>query len=363
MAKVELKDLTKRFGEVCAVGHLDLEIKEGEFVTLLGPSGCGKSTTLLCTAGLEEPTSGTILFDDQPVNDLSPRDRNVAMVFQDYALYPHMTVYDNMAFSLRLHKIPKDMLDQRVREVAGMLGIDPLLDRLPAQLSGGQRQRVALGRALVRNPVVLLLDEPLSNLDAALRIRARTEIKRLQLELGLTTIYVTHDQEEAMVISDRIAILNEGALQQVGASQEVYADPRSLFVARFIGSPAMNFIAGEMVVREQSIVFRFNGDTVVFPCDLVGSEARGSGLGNKVILGIRPEHIKVHREKGKGDFAAEVFLVEPVGPVNFVDLRIGDLVLKARTSPDLELAIGDSVEIECEKRRAYFFDPETEQRL
>jgi ABC-type sugar transport system ATPase subunit len=350
MAKVELKDL-------------DLEIKEGEFVTLLGPSGCGKSTTLLCTAGLEEPTSGTILFDDQPVNDLSPRDRNVAMVFQDYALYPHMTVYDNMAFSLRLHKTPEDMLDERVREVASMLGIAPLLDRLPAQLSGGQRQRVALGRALVRNPVVLLLDEPLSNLDAALRIRARTEIKRLQLELGLTTIYVTHDQEEAMVISDRIAILNEGALQQVGASQEVYADPRSLFVARFIGSPAMNFIAGEMAVREQSIVFRFDGGTVMFPCDLVGSEARRSGLGNKVILGIRPEHIKVHPEKGMGDFAAEVFLVEPVGPVNFVDLSIGDLVLKARTSPDLELAIGDSVEIECEKGRAYFFDPETEQRL
>src|SRR2546425_5483696 len=233
MAAVTLRALSKRFGEVAAVNDVDLEIPDGSFVTLLGPSGCGKSTTLNCIAGLERPTSGLILFDEQVVNDLSPRDRDIAMVFQDYALYPHMTVLGNLAFGLKQRRLPDREIRSRVGQAAEALAISELLERRPTELSGGQRQRVALGRAIVRDPVVFLMDEPLSNLDAALRVRTRTEIKRLHRDLGVTTIYVTHDQEEAMVLSDKIAIMRAGTLQQYATPHRTYNDPANIYVAGF----------------------------------------------------------------------------------------------------------------------------------
>src|SRR5215212_8368161 len=246
MASVTVQHLSKHFGTVKAVDDLSLEIPEGSFITLLGPSGCGKSTTLYCIAGLEEVTSGEIFFDGNPVTELSPKDRDAALVFQDYALYPHMSVEDNLAFALKMRKTPKSEAKQRVQQVAALLGIERLLHRRPAQLSGGQRQRVALGRALIRDASVFLMDEPLSNLDALLRFNTRTEIKRLQRELGTTTIFVTHDQEEAMVLSDRIAVMRDGVLQQYATPGETYGKPANCFVAGFIGSPRMNFIKGSL---------------------------------------------------------------------------------------------------------------------
>src|SRR6516164_1678596 len=250
MASVTLQALSKNFGSVAAVTSLDLAVANGEFLTLLGTSGCGKSTALACIAGLERPSAGAVMFDDQAVTDLEPHQRNVAMVFQDYALYPHMTVRENMSFGLRQHRLDGAAIAKQVDAAASILGLGPLLDRRPAELSGGQRQRVAVGRAVVRNPSVFLLDEPLSNLDAGLRVKTRTEIKRLQRELGVTSIFVTHDQEEAMVLSDRVAVLRAGRLQQIGQPMAVYRDPANLFVATFIGSPAMNII--ETMVKAEN---------------------------------------------------------------------------------------------------------------
>ena len=241
MASVTYDGVTKQFGDVVAVNALNLDIKDKEFLVLVGPSGCGKSTALRCLAGLEEISDGRILIGDRTVNDVPPKDRNIAMVFQSYALYPHMSVYDNMAFGLRLRKTPKNEIDQRVQEAAKILGIENLLDRKPKQLSGGQRQRVALGRAIVREPAVFLLDEPLSNLDAKLRVQTRAELIRLHQRLGTTFIYVTHDQTEAMTMADRIAVLKDGLLQQIDTPQNLYDNPANVFVAGFIGSPAMNF--------------------------------------------------------------------------------------------------------------------------
>jgi ABC-type sugar transport system ATPase subunit len=270
MARVTLEHLSKYFRDVKAVDDLSLEIAEGSFVTLLGPSGCGKSTTLYCIAGLEEVTAGEVYFDGQPVTDLSPKDRDAALVFQDYALYPHMSVYDNLAFALKMRKTARDEIRRRVGQVAELLGVERLLERRPAQLSGGQRQRVALGRALIRNAAVFLMDEPLSNLDALLRVNMRTEIKRLQRELGTTTVFVTHDQEEAMVLSDRIAIMRDGVLQQYSTPEETYNHPVNTFVAGFIGSPRMNFLKGRLVVANGRVLL----DAEPLRLDLPGEAAR-----------------------------------------------------------------------------------------
>ncbi|RLE71312.1 MAG: glycerol-3-phosphate ABC transporter ATP-binding protein, partial [Thermoprotei archaeon] len=253
MVEVKLVDLCKYFGPVKAVDHLNLHIKDREFVALLGPSGCGKTTTLLMIAGIYKPTSGYIYFGDEIVNDVPPKDRNVGMVFQSYALYPHMTVFDNIAFPLKLKKVPKQEIEKKVKEVAEFLRIAELLDRKPSQLSGGQQQRVALARALAKEPQIFLMDEPLSNLDAKLRIMMRAELKRMQKELGITTIYVTHDQVEAMTMADRIAVLNLGRLQQYGTPDELYNKPSNVFVAGFIGSPPMNFIDGSLVETDDKL--------------------------------------------------------------------------------------------------------------
>lgn len=364
MATVELAKLCKRFGEVRAVDNLDLKIPDGEFVTLLGPSGCGKSTTLYCIAGLEMATSGDILFDGHRVNELSPKDRDVAMVFQDYALYPHMSVFDNLAFPLQMRKVPGKMMQEKVNTAAAMLGIDLLLSRRPAQLSGGQRQRVALGRAIVREPVAFLLDEPLSNLDAALRVNTRTEIKRLQRQLGVTTIFVTHDQEEAMVLSDRIAVMRSGVLQQYGAPWEIYENPTNQYVASFIGSPAMNLVAGDIEIVDS--VLHFSGCRVdlTLPPQAVPLRRREALAHTQAAtLGVRPGGVVVARERTPDAVAAEVILVEPVGEVTYAQLRVGDASLKASTNPDMRLQAGEQIWVTLAPNKVYFFDTNSGARL
>jgi len=356
MARVTLRALSKRFGEVKAVDDLDLDIPDGSFVTLLGPSGCGKSTTLNCIAGLERPTAGEIRFDDQIVNDLSPRDRDIAMVFQDYALYPHMTVFENLAFGLKQRRVPGQEIRTRVGQVAEVLAISELLHRRPTELSGGQRQRVALGRAIVRDPVVFLMDEPLSNLDAALRVRTRTEIKRLQRELGVTTVYVTHDQEEAMVLSDKIAVMRGGVLQQYSTPEETYGEPVNAYVAGFIGSPAMNFVDGQLERANGRLLFR-SGDLAMPLPEVVANGAAS----RQVRLGVRPEHVRVQLQPEPEATVARVLLAEPVGPVTYLDLQLGGALVKASVDPRLRARIDQTVGAVFE--HVYLFDPATGERI
>ncbi len=364
MASVSLVGLCKSFGEVQAVQDLNLEINDGEFVSLLGPSGCGKSTTLYCIAGLETPTSGEILFDGHTVNTLSPRDRDVAMVFQDYALYPHKTVYENLAFPLRMRGIGRDTVRNKVPEVASLLGIETLLERRPAQLSGGQRQRVALGRAIVREPVVFLLDEPLSNLDAALRVSTRVEIKALQRQLGTTTVYVTHDQEEAMVLSDRMAVMRDGVLHQYDEPAQIYENPANSFVAGFVGSPAMNFVKGEIELADGVMHF-VAGELVLdlSPERMPLRNRRALRQSRPAVLGVRPGALLVSREALPGAVPGEILLVEPVGEVTFAQLKLGDTVLRASTDPDLNLHAGSRVWASMAQHKVYLFDPESGDRL
>ncbi|MBX3071032.1 MAG: ABC transporter ATP-binding protein [Thermomicrobiales bacterium] len=358
MARVTLRELNKTFADVTAVRSLSLDIDDGEFVTLLGPSGCGKSTTLACIAGLEDPTGGDILFDDKVVNDLSPRNRDIAMVFQDYALYPHMTVYENMAFGLSLRKMPKAEADAAVRRVSEFLGLAKLLDRKPGQLSGGQRQRVALGRAIVRNPAVFLMDEPLSNLDAALRVSTRSEIKQLQQDLGTTTIFVTHDQEEAMVLSDRIAIMHGGVLQQFDAPKVIYNEPINLFVATFIGSPKMNIMTGAVQQTGNGRVILPAGDAIAVPVpDSLPTPASGT-----LTAGVRPEHVRLSRD-GEGLAKGAITLVEPVGAVTYVDVSLGTSHLKTSTDPALDFQPGETVSVDFTPGRTLYFDPESGERV
>ncbi len=358
MARVTLRELNKTFGEVTAVRSLSLSIDDGEFVTLLGPSGCGKSTTLACIAGLEDPTAGDILFDEQVVNELSPRNRDIAMVFQDYALYPHMSVYENMAFGLSLRKMPKNESDTAVRRVAEFLGLSSLLSRKPGQLSGGQRQRVALGRAIVRNPAVFLMDEPLSNLDAALRVSTRSEIKQLQQDLGTTTIFVTHDQEEAMVLSDRIAIMHHGDLQQFDEPKTIYNDPINLFVATFIGSPKMNLLSGAVQQTDGQRLIHPAGDSMALP---VPSEIPTPASGT-MTAGVRPEHVRLSRN-GEGLAKGTITLVEPVGAVTYIDVKLGASTIKASTDPADDFDTGETVSVDFIRPRMLFFDPESGERL
>jgi ABC-type sugar transport system ATPase subunit len=316
VASVTLQQLTKTFGDVLAVDGLDIEIADGEFLTLLGPSGCGKSTALACIAGLERPTAGEIIFDAKTVTLLEPHERNIAMVFQDYALYPHMSVRQNMSFGLQQQRVEAAAIVRQIDAAAEMLDLGVLMERRPAELSGGQRQRVALGRAVVRNPAVFLMDEPLSNLDAGLRIKTRTEIKRLQRELGVTSIFVTHDQEEAMVLSDRVAVMRHGQLQQIGPPMDVYRQPDNLFVAAFIGSPTMNFFEVEVGRADGRLLCALQDMMLALPLDSVSPETlHGLDGRRKAIMGVRPMDLTVGAERGL-TIHGEVFLVEPIGPIS-----------------------------------------------
>ena len=362
MAQVVLKDLVKRFDEVVAVRDVNLTITDKEFIVLVGPSGCGKSTTLRMVAGLEEITAGEIYIGDRLVNDLPPKDRDIAMVFQNYALYPHMTVYDNMAFGLKMRKFPKAEIDQRVRESAQMLGIQELLARKPRQLSGGQRQRVAVGRAIVRHPQVFLFDEPLSNLDAKLRVQMRVELKRLHERLETTAIYVTHDQVEAMTLGDRVVVMKDGLVQQVGDPLTVYAKPRNRFVAGFIGSPAMNFVECR-VTGDGDLAVETKGLRLAVPPAL--KSALGGYRGKAVTLGVRPEDIRESTGSDPKEYRvdATVDVVEPLGNEVLVNVTVGDSPLVARVPPTTRVRLHQQVPFALDADKLHFFDTQSEQAI
>ncbi len=353
--KVELENLSKRWGNVYGARGVNLDIKDGEFVAFLGPSGCGKTTTLLMVAGIYKPSEGLIHFDGNVVNTVAPKDRNIGMVFQSYALYPHMDVFHNISYPLKLQKVPKDEMQKRSQKVADMMGIGHLMDRKPAMLSGGQQQRVALGRALVKEPGLLLFDEPLSNLDARLRLSMRSEIKRLQIELGITSIYVTHDQVEAMTMADRIAVMKDGQLQAFAPPEELYDRPRTMFIGGFVGNPPMNFAEVEVSRSNGSFHARREGMDVVVPAER-GEKVAAS---NKVIMGVRPEDVTIADEGVPG----EVFVVEPLGRDHLVTVDIAGIYVHVLADPALGLKIGDKVKAHFNTHKVQFFDPETEQSL
>jgi multiple sugar transport system ATP-binding protein len=349
MATVTFDHVWKRFGEFNAVKDLSLEIQDGEFMVLVGPSGCGKTTSLRMIAGLEEISDGDLKIGDRVVNDVAPKDRDIAMVFQSYALYPHMSIYDNMAFGLKLRKVPKAQIDQRVKEAARILNLENL-QKKPRELSGGQRQRVALGRAIVREPAVFLMDEPLSNLDAKLRVQTRAEIARLHQRLGTTTVYVTHDQVEAMTMGTRIAVMDKGELQQVGAPQDLYDKPRKLFVAGFIGSPSMNFVNVE---RDGDSV---KGDGMAFP---VPSRYRGGMDGaTKLVAGFRPEHLELGELPNSATIRAKADVVEFLGDEELLHVTVqghdGDVV--AVVSSEHRVKPGDVVDLKLPLEKLHLFD-------
>ena len=364
MADVSLRALRKTFDRTEAVRGIDLDIADNELVVLVGPSGCGKSTTLRMIAGLEEATSGEIRIGGELVNDTPPKNRDIAMVFQNYALYPHMTVARNMSFGLRLRKYPKGEIDRRVAAAADILGIADLLERRPRQLSGGQRQRVAMGRAIVRNPRVFLFDEPLSNLDAKLRGQMRTEIKRLHQRLRTTTIYVTHDQVEAMTLADRVVVMRDGAIEQIGPPGELYHAPRTRFVAGFIGSPAMNFAACRLVEEDGAPVARIDGLARV-PLDGAARERYGAHVGRTLVAGFRPEHVREWRGAEEGRVACKVTpdVVEPLGIETMVYFAHGGAELCARVVPDSNPEPGAEFTLSLEARRLHLIDPDTDRVL
>jgi multiple sugar transport system ATP-binding protein len=359
MARVLLKSLNKKFDETHAVKDVNLEIRDREFVVLVGPSGCGKTTTLRMVAGLEEVTSGEISIDGRVVNDLPPMDRDIAMVFQNYALYPHMSVYDNMAFGLKMRKFARAEIEKRVRQAADILGIHALLERRPRQLSGGQRQRVALGRAIVRHPRVFLFDEPLSNLDAKLRVQMRVELKRLHERLETTAIYVTHDQVEAMTLGDRVVVMKDGVVQQVGQPLELYAKPANRFVAGFIGSPAMNFADVTIASGGGTLWAEAQGLRIRAP------ERISAYAGQRVTLGIRPEALRLANGTDPADYAFEstVEVVEPLGNEILLDVRAGTHLLVARVDPATRVKVRDAVRLALDPERLHFFDAKTETAI
>lgn len=351
--KVVLENLTKKFGKVVAVNNLNLEIKGGEFFILLGPSGCGKTTTIRMIAGLDTPDCGDIYMGDTRVNDLQPKDRNVAMVFQKFALYPHLSVYDNLAFPLEVRKIPKEEIRKKIQNVGEILKIPHLLDRLPSQLSGGEAQRVALGRAIVREPDVFLMDEPLSNIDAKLRAEMRVELQKLHRKLKTTTIYVTHDQVEAMTMGKRLAVMRDGSLIQVGAPNEIFRRPANLFVGGFVGAPSMNMIEGSLVKKKEGWVVDV-GPFNYFISRKLGDYAKKKST-SEIVLGIRPEDIVVCKE-GKSNIKGKVDVLELVGSDLYVHLNIGDKSLVMRTSPTKVFRIGKEVSVQFNKKHIYLFD-------
>ena len=356
MARIALDHVDKVYANgFVAARDLNLEVRDGELLVLVGPSGSGKSTVLRMMAGLEMVTGGTIRIGDRDVTNLPPQQRDIAMVFQNYALYPHMTVRENLGFGLAIRKQPPAMIEQRVRTVAGSLGLESLLDRKPAQLSGGQRQRVALGRAIVREPLAFLFDEPLSNLDAQLRVETRVELARLHRELGSTMVYVTHDQSEALTLGDRIAILRDGVLQQVDSPMELYARPANRFVAAFIGSPAMNFFDGE--IRQQDGKFTFNGSGIEIDvrCDAPPPE--------RVVLGVRPHHLEVVSD-GQGSLSGQVAVVEPMGNEQIVYATIaGGKRVVALAPPEVEIKPDSTVSIRVRRDALHFFDAASGNRV
>jgi multiple sugar transport system ATP-binding protein len=361
MATVTFDHLYKKYGEdVVAVNDLNLEIGDGEFICLVGPSGCGKTTALRCVAGLEEITDGRLLIGDRVVNEVAPKDRDIAMVFQSYALYPHMSVYDNLAFGLKLRKTPKADIERRVKDAAEILGLEKFLDRKPKALSGGQRQRVALGRAIVREPSVFLMDEPLSNLDAKLRVQTRAEIARLHQRLGTTTVYVTHDQVEAMTMGDRIAVMRDGVLQQIGTPQELYDHPVNVFVAGFIGSPAMNFATTTSEGKDLVL----GGHKLT----LTGQQARAADSrpdGANVLIGFRPEHIMLANgtDEDLVRFPAQVDVVEYLGSEELIHAKTEGNEIVALLPSDKKVAVGDTVTLAVPMEKLHVFDPESEKTL
>jgi multiple sugar transport system ATP-binding protein len=366
MAPVSLRQIVKTYeGGVPAVKGIDLDIANQEFVVLVGPSGCGKSTTLRMVAGLEEVTSGEIAIGGMVVNDVPPRDRDIAMVFQNYALYPHMTVFDNMAFGLTLRRFPKDEIRRRVENAARILDITPLLDRKPKALSGGQRQRVAMGRAIVRDPKVFLFDEPLSNLDAKLRVQMRTEIKKVHQTVKTTTIYVTHDQVEAMTLADRVVVMNHGVIEQVGPPQELYHRPATRFVAGFIGSPGMNFIPARLANGAGSLRLELR-DGITLPVPGERAARYQAYAGRELIFGIRPEHLTDARPTGKPNiatFEVKPQVIEPMGMETLAHFWLQGHEVSARLDPAVPAEVGQSLMLAADLNQMHLIDPQTDRVL
>ncbi len=362
MASLSLKDVCKVYPNgFQAVKNFNMEIEDKEFIIFVGPSGCGKSTTLRMIAGLEDISSGTLKIGDKVMNDVEPKDRDIAMVFQNYALYPHMTVYDNMAFGLKLRKVPKDQIDKQVKEAAKILDLTQLLDRKPKALSGGQRQRVAMGRAIVRQPKVFLMDEPLSNLDAKLRVQMRTEIAKLHQRLGVTIIYVTHDQTEAMTLGSRIVVMKDGVVQQIDSPQNLYDNPCNLFVAGFMGSPQMNFIDATAKVNGQSASLIVDGQEIVLPADKAKAIVDDGYDGKTVVLGIRPENILEVKGGEPYAFTSQVNVYELLGAEVFLYFDLAGANITARVEPNTKVRPGDTVKYTFETEKIHIFDKETEK--
>jgi multiple sugar transport system ATP-binding protein len=365
VARVALHDVVKRFDSVEAVRGINLEIPDKEFVVLVGPSGCGKSTTLRMVAGLEEVSDGEIVIGDDIVNDVPPKDRDIAMVFQNYALYPHMTVFENMSFGLRLRRVSRAEIRTRVEHAARILDITELLQRRPKQLSGGQRQRVAMGRAIVRNPKVFLFDEPLSNLDAKLRVQMRTEIKRVHQKVKTTTIYVTHDQVEAMTLADRVVVMNKGRIEQIGSPGDLYHSPKTQFVAGFIGSPGMNFLACALEQNNAGLSVRLSGN-LSFAVPEIRAARYRSFLGRKLVFGLRPEHITEPRSYERGErreFTVTLDVVEPMGMETMVFFTIEGQEICARVAPNNVPNAGQPMRLVADLDQMHLIDPESENVL
>ncbi len=365
MARVLLENITKKFGDVTAVKDINLEIKDQEFMVLVGPSGCGKTTTLRMIAGLEEITAGKIYINGELINDVPPKDRNIAMVFQNYALYPHMKVYDNMAFGLKLRKTPKREIKERVGEAADILGLSELLGRYPKQLSGGQRQRVALGRAIVRRPAVFLMDEPLSNLDAKLRVQMRSELQRIHKTLKATVVYVTHDQVEAMTLGQRISVIVNGGLQQVDNPLTVYSKPANLFVGGFIGSPPMNFVNGTISKKDNKYTFECEGFKMVIPDSV--AHLLENYVGKEVVFGIRPEDVwdvpSSEWIKEKIYLDSIVNYREIIGAETYLYINVSGVTLVSRVNGLCDALTGSEFKVVVNLNKLHFFDPENQQAI
>lgn len=362
MAQVTLKNVSKHFGDLVVVKDVNIEIKNGEFIVLVGPSGCGKTTTLRMIAGLEEITKGEVIIGDRVVNNLLPKDRDIAMVFQNYALYPHMNVYENMSFGLRLRKFKKDEIDKRVKEAASILEIEQLLYRKPKELSGGQRQRVAMGRAIVRKPEVFLFDEPLSNLDAKLRVQMRAELGKLHRRLATTSIYVTHDQVEAMTLADRIVVMKDGVVQQIGSPMEVYQHPQNIFVAGFIGSPSMNFIEADLIQEGDNIIIKERDFSLVVSNNLKESLKKLSS--KRVVVGVRPENIycKYNYPDKSSNYSTlyvEIDVIEPLGSESHIFFTYNNIPMVTRVKTDTTLKVGEKIELIIDPSKIYLFDKES----
>lgn len=363
MVKITLKEVSKYFKKTRAVDKLDLEINDGEFMVLLGPSGCGKTTTLRMIAGLERPTGGDIFFDDHRVTDMEPKERKVAMVFQDYALYPHMSVFDNITLCLQVMNVSEQEIKMRAQETAELLQIGELIKRRPGELSGGQRQRVALARAVIRKPSIYLLDEPLSNIDAILRIKMRGELKKLHERLKTTTVYVTHDQAEAMVLADRIAIMKDGLLHQVDKPLEIYNHPINKFVATFVGIPVMNFVDCHLTEKNEDAILSAGNFQIAIPNDGYTS-MKAKGLVNcDAIMGIRPEHVHVSKDSSKGAIPARVWLFQHFGDTGFASLEVGAHLITAKVDPTLTFEEGENVFVTFNEQWIHIFDKTSEKTI